>query len=385
MNIAIVDDDVDFSSELQQYVIMFIERLYTRYEIDIINSDFFNELLMVDFVILEAVNGKKALKMIEHKEQIDGILLDLIMPEINGFGVIEELSKKGIMKKVPVMIISSEISAENENICFKYGVFDFIGRPFKTSIVRKRVQNMINIYVYKNHLEQQVQEQTAVLRKAYEKLEKQKERVEKLNKDILDMLGTIVEFRNLESGEHIMRVKGYTKILAEKFKELYPEYNLTDEMIDNIVEASALHDLGKISIPDKILLKPGRLTKEEFEYMKLHTVKGCELIQAVNLEQSEELKQICYDIIRYHHERYDGKGYPDGLKGDEIPVSAQLVSLADVYDALINERCYKDAFSNEKAFNMIMNGECGTFSPKLLETFKQVRDKFERFAIEERK
>ena len=133
-------------------------------------------------------------------------------------------------------------------------------------------------------------------------------------------------------------------------------------MIDNIVEASALHDLGKISIPDKILLKPGRLTKEEFEYMKLHTVKGCELIQAVNLEQSEELKQICYDIIRYHHERYDGKGYPDGLKGDEIPVSAQLVSLADVYDALINERCYKDAFSNEKAFNMIMNGECGTFS-----------------------
>lgn len=361
-----------------------------RYKILIVDDSYINrellkEMLKDEYDILEAENGKKALEMIEHKEQIDGILLDLIMPEINGFGVIEELSKKGIMKKVPVMIISSEISAENENICFKYGVFDFIGRPFKTSIVRKRVQNMINIYVYKNHLEQQVQEQTAVLRKAYEKLDKQKERVEKLNKDILDMLGTIVEFRNLESGEHIMRVKGYTKILAEKFKELYPEYNLTDETIDNIVEASALHDLGKISIPDKILLKPGKLTKEEFEYMKLHTVKGCELIQAVNLEQSEELKQICYDIIRYHHERYDGKGYPDGLKGDEIPVSAQLVSLADVYDALINERCYKDAFSNEKAFNMIMNGECGTFSPKLLETFKQVRDKFERFAIEERK
>lgn len=272
-----------------------------RYKILIVDDSYINrellkEMLKDEYDILEAENGKKALEMIEHKEQIDGILLDLIMPEINGFGVIEELSKKGIMKKVPVMIISSEISAENENICFKYGVFDFIGRPFKTSIVRKRVQNMINIYVYKNHLEQQVQEQTAVLRKAYEKLEKQKERVEKLNKDILDMLGTIVEFRNLESGEHIMRVKGYTKILAEKFKELYPEYNLTDETIDNIVEASALHDLGKISIPDKILLKPGKLTKEEFEYMKLHTVKGCELIQAVNLEQSEELKQICYDI-----------------------------------------------------------------------------------------
>ena len=192
-----------------------------RYKILIVDDSYINrellkEMLKDEYDILEAENGKKALEMIEHKEQIDGILLDLIMPEINGFGVIEELSKKGIMKKVPVMIISSEISAENENICFKYGVFDFIGRPFKTSIVRKRVQNMINIYVYKNHLEQQVQEQTAVLRKAYEKLEKQKERVEKLNKDILDMLGTIVEFRNLESGEHIMRVKGYTKILARE-------------------------------------------------------------------------------------------------------------------------------------------------------------------------
>lgn len=170
-----------------------------RYKILIVDDSYINrellkEMLKDEYDILEAENGKKALEMIEHKEQIDGILLDLIMPEINGFGVIEELSKKGIMKKVPVMIISSEISAENENICFKYGVFDFIGRPFKTSIVRKRVQNMINIYVYKNHLEQQVQEQTAVLRKAYEKLEKQKERVEKLNKDILDMLGTIVEF-----------------------------------------------------------------------------------------------------------------------------------------------------------------------------------------------
>ena len=183
-----------------------------RYKILIVDDSYINrellkEMLKDEYDILEAENGKKALEMIEHKEQIDGILLDLIMPEINGFGVIEELSKKGIMKKVPVMIISSEISAENENICFKYGVFDFIGRPFKTSIVRKRVQNMINIYVYKNHLEQQVQEQTAVLRKAYEKLEKQKERVEKLNKDILDMLGTIVEFRNLVLCQDLVQVK----------------------------------------------------------------------------------------------------------------------------------------------------------------------------------
>lgn len=351
-----------------KYKILIVDDAY-------MNRELLKEMLQDEYEILEADNGKVALEILEKEQGINGILLDIVMPELDGFGVLEALSKKDIMKKIPVMIISSEISTENENECFRYGVFDFIGRPFKASIVKKRVQNMINIYVYKNQLEEQVQEQTSVLRQAYKKLQK-------MNKDILDMLGTIVEFRNLESGEHIQRVKGYTRILAEYYSKEFPEYGLTKEHIENIVEASSLHDLGKISIPDKILLKPGRLTKEEFEEMKLHTIKGCELMDTVNIEWDEDLKETCYEIIRHHHERYDGKGYPDGLKGDDIPISAQLVSLADVYDALINERCYKAAFPKDKAFDMIINGECGTFSPKLMKAFSDIREQFENMSLE---
>ena len=194
------------------------------------------------------------------------------------------------------------------------------------------------------------------------------------------MLGTIVEYRNLESGEHVQRVKQYTRILAEAFSRQYPEYGLTDKQIETIVAASALHDLGKIAIPDNILLKPGKLTAEEYAYMKSHTIRGCEILDEMKVEWNPEAKKASYEIIRHHHERYDGKGYPDGLKGEEIPISAQLVSLADVYDALVNERCYKDAFSPEEAFYMIVRGECGIFSPKLMEIFRMVRERFEELA-----
>ena len=169
-------------------------------------------------------------------------------------------------------------------------------------------------------------------------------------------------------------------MVAEKFATMYPEYELTKEKIERIVSASSLHDIGKIAIPDNILLKPGRLTKDEFEYMKSHTLRGCELLDSMKVEWNPEMRKVSYDIIRSHHEKYDGKGYPDGLKGEEIPISAQLVSLADVYDALINERCYKAAYSKEEAFRMIVTGDCGVFSPKLMEAFRAVREQFEQFA-----
>ena len=290
-----------------------------------INRELLKEMLSENYEILEAENGKEALDIVENEKHINGILLDLVMPVMDGFELLEELKKTDIMDKIPVMIISSEMTAQNENRCFNYGVFDLIGRPFKLQI------------------------------------------------------GTIVEFRNLESGEHIKRVKEYTRVLAEYFSVKYPEYDLTRDKINNIVEASALHDLGKICIPDRILLKPGKLTDEEFAYMKTHTTRGCELLNSVNIDWDEELIKTCYEIIRHHHEKYDGNGYPDGLKGDEIPISAQLVSLADVYDALINERCYKAAFSKEEAYDMIINGKCGQFSPKLLEAFEHVREQFENF------
>ena len=209
-------------------------------------------------------------------------------------------------------------------------------------------------------------------------MKSQAEQLKRRNQDIIEILGTVVEYRNLESGEHVKRVGEYTRILAETFMVEYPEYGLTQEKINVIVSASALHDIGKITIPDSILLKPGRLTKDESEYMKSHTTRGCELLESMKNVLDPQYEKVSYEICRHHHERFDGKGYPDGLVGDAIPLSAQLVSVADVYDALVNERCYKDAFPPEEAFHMIVNGECGVFSPRLMEVFRKVRPEFEK-------
>ena len=324
---------------------------------------------------------RMALDIIDRESKnISAILLDLVMPEMDGFGVLTELKKRDLLDQIPVLVISGETSSQMENKCFDYGVVDFIGKPYNASIVRKRVDNSVAHFNDRNHLKEKVEEQAVVLRKAYQTLQVQAKQLQKRNLDIIEMVGTIVEFRSLESGEHIQRVKGYTQILAKAFAKLYPEYGLTKEQIDVIVAASALHDIGKIAIPDSILLKPGKLTDDEFDYMKSHTLRGCEILESMKKNWDEDYQKASYEICRSHHERYDGRGYPDGLKEDEIPVSAQLVSVADVYDALINERCYKAAFSKEEPFYMRINGECGVFSPKLMEAFRAVRRQFEEFS-----
>ena len=340
------------------------------------------EILKDTYDILEAEDGKTALKILDaENNEISAILLDLIMPVMDGFQVLEELNVRKVIKKIPVLVISGENSTQNEQRCFELGIADFIGKPFNAHLVRKRVQNAAEHYAYRNELEAKVEEQTNVLRKAYRTLKSQAEQLKRRNQDIIEILGTVVEYRNLESGEHVKRVGEYTRMLAETFMVEYPEYGLTQDKINVIVSASALHDIGKITIPDSILLKPGRLTKEEFEYMKSHTTRGCELLESMKNVLDPQYKKISYEICRHHHERFDGKGYPDGLTGDAIPLSAQLVSVADVYDALVNERCYKDAFSPEEAFHMIVNGECGVFSPRLMEVVRKVRPEFEKLAI----
>ncbi len=345
------------------------------------NRDMLRMILESDYSVMEAENGKQALDIImREKDHLSAILLDLIMPEVDGFGVMQQLKDREIMGKIPVLVISGDTSIEVENRCFDFGVSDFIAKPFNNFIIKQRVKNVVGFFEYKNELEAKVEEQTGVLRKAYRTLRMQTDQLKRRNEEIIDMLGTVVEYRNLESGEHIQRVKGYTRILAERAMKEYPEYGLTQEVIDTIVAASALHDVGKITIPDKILLKPGRLTKDEFEYMKSHTIRGCELLDAIKNNWSGKSMEASYEICRHHHERYDGKGYPDGLAGEDIPLSAQLVSIADVYDALVNERCYKDAYSTQEAFRMIVNGECGVFSPKLMEVFRMVRADFEKLA-----
>lgn len=344
-----------------------------------INRDMLEMILGDSYDILQAENGTQALEIVDqYRETIVTILLDLIMPEMDGYEILQELDKRGYIGKIPVLVISSETSSASEGRCFDYGVSDFIHKPFDASLVKKRVDNIVELYLYKRDLEGTVEKQTDTILKQYELLKKQAEKLKESNGKIIDILGTVVEERDLESGEHIQRVKGFTRILAKKMMENYPEYGLDDAMVDMIAEASVLHDVGKISIPDNILLKPGRLTPEEFEVMKTHSIRGSEMLKNITDVWDEKYGKLSYDICRHHHERYDGKGYPDGLTGDEIPISAQIVSIADVYDALVSVRVYKDARSKEEAYRMILDGECGTFSPKIMDCFKQSREEFEK-------
>ena len=343
-----------------------------------LNRDMLTAILEKDYPILEVDGGKKAIAMIQqHQEEIAVVLLDLVMPEVDGYAVLDVMKKQGWLKHIPVLVITAESKPEAESKCFEKGVSDFIKKPFDRNIVVNRVKNIVDLFSYKNHLEEKVEKQTEILKKQNKQLVLQAEMLKKSNTRIIDILGTVVECRNLESGEHIKRVKNFTRILAEQVMEDYPEYGLTPEKIDVIVSASSLHDIGKIAIPDSILLKPARLTKDEYEYMKSHTTRGCEVLDNIEDVWDETYSKVSYEICRHHHERYDGKGYPDSLAGEAIPISAQLVGLADAYDALVSERVYKSAYSDDEAFHMIVSGECGVFSPKLLECFRRSKKKFE--------
>lgn len=343
------------------------------------NRELLCAILETEYEVEMAEDGERALAVMkEMADEISAVLLDLQMPKLDGFGVIDAMRENDWIKSIPILIISAERAVDVENKCFELGVADFIHKPFEPSLVKNRVRNSVDLFAYKNHLEQKVQAQTEKLRKQNQTLAMQAERLQETNERIIEVLGTVVECRNLESGEHVKRVKNFTKVLAYQIMEDYPEYGLDGETVEMIAAASALHDVGKIAIPDKVLLKPGRLTDEEFALMKTHTIQGSDLLAQIEGIWDDDYQKTSYEICRHHHERYDGRGYPDGLKGEDIPISAQIVSVADVYDALVCERVYKAAFPKDKAFQMILNGECGTFSPKLMESFKKVKDIFEK-------
>lgn len=346
-----------------------------------INREILTEILQDEYSIVTAENGRRALEILsEFRSEIKIVLLDLMMPEMDGFDVLRAMQECSMLGVIPVLVITGEDSIETERECFDCGVSDFIKKPFDSALVKKRVKNIVELFLHKNELERLVEKQTDTLKRQNQQLQIQKEKLEENNEKIIEILGTVVEYRNLESGMHIQRVKSFTKIMAEYIKREYPEYGLTDHQVDVIVSASALHDIGKICIPDSVLLKPGRLTAEEFDCMKTHTTKGGEIIDDIDDAWDEEYMKAGYEIARYHHERYGGKGYPDGLVGEEIPISAQIVAIADVYDALVTERVYKKAFSKEETFRMISAGECGVFSPKILACFEKARAEFEEMA-----
>ena len=247
-----------------------------------LNREILSEMLEDDYTVLEAEDGDKAIAMLKkYGKEIIVILLDLIMPNMDGFAVLELMKETGLIEKIPVLVISGESSIKVERRCFAAGVSDFIRKPFDNTLVKKRVKNITDLFLYKSRLEEKVQTQAETLHRQYKMLLKQTQQLKKSNEMIIDVLGEVVEYRNLESGEHIKRVKDYTGILAEELMDEYPEYGLNEEKIRVIVSASALHDIGKIAIPDNILLKPGRLTADEFEYMKSHTTRGCDILDSI--------------------------------------------------------------------------------------------------------
>ena len=327
------------------------------------------ELLEGDYNLLEAENGVQAMLLLEeYHATIAVALLKMEMTMSSGRLVLEEIRSRGFLNEVPVATIVTERSAENEARAFELGASDIVIKPFEPHVVSGRLQNIAGLYYYRRHMEELVEEQAQDLRES--------------NEVLTDALSSVIEYRSMESGQHVLRIRMFTKILLRNVAKSCPEYSMDERKINVISQAAAMHDIGKIAIPDSILKKPGKLTDEEFEIMKTHAVKGSELLETIAGLGNEEYLGYAYSICRYHHERWDGRGYPDGLKGDGIPICAQVVGIADCYDALTTDRVYKKAFSHEKAVNMILNGECGSFSPKLLECFKNVRGQFQVLARE---
>ena len=324
------------------------------------NRVILSEMLKDEYCILEADNGRTALDMVDrYGDELSLVLLDIVMPGISGFEVLAGLSRRSVSDNLPVIMISSEDSDDMVLRAYELGASDYINRPFDSRVVRRRVSNTIRLYAKQRRL-------TNLLSQQYN------ERV-KNSRMLIDIMAGVMELRNGESGRHVTNIEKLTELLLGCLVQRGGTISLDNEERSTIALASALHDIGKIGIDEAILNKPGKLTAEEFAVIKTHSMLGAEMLQKTESFADQPLLQTAYEIARWHHERWDGKGYPDGLKGDDIPISAQLVSMADVYDALTSERCYKKAFPHETAVQMITNGACGAFNPLLLQCLLDVQ------------
>lgn len=329
------------------------------------NRELLAEMLGSEYKITEAENGEECMAALKQRGTgISLILLDIVMPVANGFDVLDYMTSTHRIEDIPVIMISSENSEETVRKAYEFGVTDYISRPFDTRVVCRRVANTIKLYSKQKILTKLVTEQV--------------NEKEKNNRMMIRILSQIVEFRNGESGSHVLHIEKLTEMLMKQLLRKTDRYQIDPQMQELIPTASALHDIGKIGIEEKILNKPGKLTPEEFEIMKKHSVIGESILTSTAANMNEPLIKVASQICRWHHERYDGRGYPDGLKGDEIPISAQIVSLADVYDALTSERVYKKAFSHEKTMEMIQAGQCGVFNPILIECLVDIQEDVKR-------
>ena len=325
-----------------------------------INRALLKEILGDSYEYLETENGVRAMEILRGRADISLVLLDLIMPEMDGFDVLRVMRCYSWLEEIPVIVISAAEDTASIERAYDLGVADYIRRPFERVMVMRRVQNVLMLYAKQKRLTRLVTDQV------YEK--------EHNSVLMISILSHVVEFRNNESGQHVLHIRTLTDLLLHQLARKTDRYQLDESDISLISTASALHDIGKIMIPDEILNKPGRLTEEEYAVIKTHTTEGAKILKDLSSgigRADEPLLQVAHAICRWHHERWDGGGYPDKLCGDEIPIAAQVVALADVYDALTGERCYKPAYSHEQAIDMILNGECGAFNPLLLECLQE--------------
>lgn len=325
-----------------------------------LNREMLSDILGDGYAYRYAENGEQALELLSDNIQVDILLLDMNMPKMGGMDVLKAMKERRWTDEIPVVIISADGDMGFIQNTYRLGAIDYIVRPFNAFLVQHRVENTLELYSQRKRLVRLVESQ--VLQR------------EKTNNMLINIFSHVAEIGNHESGSHTLRVQRITNLMLNQLVKLTDRYALSEAEIAIISSVSALHDVGKILVPDGILNKPGKLTREEWEIMKSHTTEGDRLLSEIPIDQTDPLMIVAHEIVRHHHERYDGSGYPDGLRGEEIPISAQVVSLADVYDALTSDRCYKKAFSHQEAVRMILNGECGVFSPLMLHCFSEIAE-----------
>ena len=338
------------------------------------NRNYLKSLFQEDYTVAVTENGRQAMEfLMQNHQDVAILLLDVHMPVVDGRALLKVLKVKKVTDRIPIVMMTTTLDSDLVKECYDNVAVDFILKPFTPEIVVGRVKNTISLYHSSAQLKSIISQQTAQIKEKNQELKA-------FNDRLMEVMSSIVEFRNLESNAHIKKIKGISRILAQAMIKLYgKEYRLTPEKVEIIESASALHDIGMIAIPDAILLKPGKLTPDEFEVVKSHTTRGCEILEQIKELQNKDYIEVSYNICRHHHEKYDGSGYPDHLAGDAIPIEAQIVSIADVYDSLISDRSYRDAFDMDKAFSMIIGGDAGVFSEKMLDCFKRSRLLIEAF------
>lgn len=339
-------------------------------------SAFLKQTFEKKYFVADTEDSKEAICYLEdHLSEMAMLFFDIHMPVDDRYDLIRYLKEHNCMKRIPIILITDEKKQELTEWEYDFEATDIISKPFVNGIIEKRINNILELYQYKYCTAEDTRKQKDTVKQKIIKLKEHHD-------NLLNILHDIITNRNVESVNHIQYVQGYTEILAQQYADLYPDSGMTKDRIEMIVQAARVHDVGKITIPDSITSRPGRLSQYELELLKVHTIKGSEIIKVISEIQEDEECIISYNVCRYHHEKYDGTGYPEGMKQDEIPIEAQIVGLADMYDVLVNATVNKKAFTPKEAFYKLMKGECGELSPQMKECLEAAKESLEAFNIE---